>query len=131
MILLGCPDAAQLDTERSRKDAAINAYVERVKHLYPPEQFGDPTDPRSNGGVLKELAELSRLRQRQGADKTRTPDGPFPQKNATGPDGEGTTELARLFDTAPRSSIAEDYRQELLDSSVLIKAALVISLNGK
>ena len=51
MIRLGCPEAAKHDTESARKEAAINAYLERVKHLYPPEQFGDPTDPQSNGGV--------------------------------------------------------------------------------
>ena len=53
MIRLGCPDAAKHDTETAQKQAAIDAYVERVKHLYPPDVFGDPSDPRANGGILK------------------------------------------------------------------------------
>ena len=71
---------------------------------------------------MKELAALSKERQDKSSQVIRSADTPSPGKNATGPDGEGTRDLTKLFEASAPTNIIEDYRgEEMLDSSVLIK----------
>ena len=53
MIQLGADPKAERGVQQTQ---AFGLYCQRVKHLYPPEIFGDPDDPTSNGGILKEMA---------------------------------------------------------------------------
>ena len=123
MIRLRCSEGPQGGSDAERKAAALQTYMDRVKHLCPTEVFGDHNDPQANGGILKELAALSKERQDKSSQVIRSADTPFPGKNATGPDGEGTRDLTKLFEASAPTNIIEDYRgEEMLDSSVLIKA---------
>ena len=121
MIRLGCTDACEDVAQRKKR--ALDEYIARVKHLYPPDVFGDPTDSRANGGILNEIAEMSRLAMTKQKLGTAATDTPFEQKNATGADTSPTEDLRNIFDKERPKSIVEDHRgEEMLGQNVLVKA---------
>ena len=100
MIQLGADPDAEKGVQRKQ---AFTRYCERVKDLYPPEILGDPDDPKSNGGMLKEMAALAREKgtkepapahlgtelareKRTQAAAPATEKNAFGDKNAVGPD---------------------------------------------
>ena len=64
MVKLGAdPDASKAE----QKEQAFKRYCDRVKHLYPPETYGDPDSEESNGAMLKEIAELAKANKSKAA----------------------------------------------------------------
>ena len=113
MIRLGCDDV-ELADEGERKRHALQHYMDRVRHLYPPEIFGDPDDPQANGGILKEVAELSRAAMSKAKVNAPSGETPFEYKNAMGPEPESTEDLSKLFATERAKTIVEDHRGEAM-----------------
>ena len=78
MIRLGCADQNADASEQKR--IALDEYTERVRHLYPAEVFGDPSEQKGNGGILREVAEMARVQRAKHARGES--DVPFEAKNA-------------------------------------------------